>query len=98
MAVPISDGDLAKPENVKVTVAKNTFEFTWDVDKTGIGSPNDRTMILLYNKVQKGFEACYSGARRSELKDVISDAVSKLFIAENGKALKGLKIYINQAC
>jgi len=67
--VLVSDEDLIKPENVQVTVTRNAFQFTWDKDKTGIGSPNDRTMILLYNKVHKRFHACYSGARRGELKD-----------------------------
>jgi hypothetical protein len=67
--VLVSDGELSKPENVKVTVAKNALQFTWDEDKAPIGSPNDRTMILLYNKAEKRFHACYSGARRSELKD-----------------------------
>jgi len=67
--VLVSDGELVKPENVQVTMAKNAFHFAWEEDKTGTGSPNDRTMILLYNKAHKRFHACYSGARRSELKD-----------------------------
>jgi hypothetical protein len=69
--VLVSDGDLIKPENVKVTVAENTFHFSWDeAQSITTGSPDDRTMILLYDKVEKRFQACYSGARRSELKDV----------------------------
>jgi hypothetical protein len=77
--VLVSDGDLIKPENVKVTVAENTFHFSWDEDKSiTTGSPDDRTMILLYNKAEKGFEACYSGARRSELKDVFSPRPTRL--------------------
>jgi hypothetical protein len=69
--VLVSDGDLVKPENVKVTVADHIFHFSWDeAQSITTGSPNDRTMILLYNKAEKGFLACYSGARRSELKDV----------------------------
>lgn len=67
--VLVADGDLVKPENVKVTLSKNAFNFEWDKDLTDIGCPNDRIMILLYNKEGKRFRACYSGARRSELKD-----------------------------
>jgi len=58
-----------QPENVKVTRSKNALNFEWDKDQTGIGSPNDSIMILLYNKEGRRFLACYSGAGRSELKD-----------------------------
>ncbi|MGY0034972.1 DUF6266 family protein [Pedobacter sp. NJ-S-72] len=69
--VLVSDGDLTIPENVKVTVADHAFHFSWDeAQSITIDSPNDRTMILLYNKADRRFQACYSGARRSELKDV----------------------------
>ncbi|MBB5620573.1 hypothetical protein HDE69_001622 [Pedobacter cryoconitis] len=67
----VAHGDLIKPENVVVKVSKNTFNFTWDEDKTGQASPNDRTMILLYNKEYQHFFANYSGARRDELKDTL---------------------------
>ena len=65
----VADGGLVKPENVKVTLSENTFNFTWDKDQTSTGSPNDRAIILLYNKDYKHFHANYSGARRDELKD-----------------------------
>lgn len=65
----MADAGLVKPENIKVTITKNALNFEWDKDQTGIGSPNDRTMILLCNKADRRFHACYSGARRSELKD-----------------------------
>ncbi|RAJ25036.1 DUF6266 family protein [Pedobacter cryoconitis] len=67
----VADGELVKPENVVVKVANNTFNFTWDEDKTGLASPNDRTMILLYNQEYQHFFANYSGARRDELKDTL---------------------------
>ena len=67
----VADGELVKPENVVVKVANNTFSFTWDADKTGLASPKDRTMILLYNKEYQHFFANYSGARRDELKDTL---------------------------
>jgi len=67
--VLVADGELVKPENVVVTLAENAFNFTWDKDQTGLGSPNDRAIILLYNKDYKHFHANYSGARREELKD-----------------------------
>ena len=67
--VLVADGDLVKPENVKITLSKNALNFEWDKDQTGVASPNDRIMILLYNKEGRRFHACYSGARRSELKD-----------------------------
>jgi len=31
-------GELIKPENVQVKMAKNAFHFSWDQDKTNIGS------------------------------------------------------------
>ncbi|MBB6498380.1 DUF6266 family protein [Pedobacter cryoconitis] len=71
-AILVSDGELTKPENVKVTITSKTFHFTWDENKNIIGSQNDRAIILLYDSVQPHFHASYSGARRSELKDSIS--------------------------
>ena len=68
----VADGELVKPENVLVNLSENTFNFTWDEDKTGIGSPNDRAIILLYSKTYKRVHANYSGARRDELKDTFS--------------------------
>lgn len=70
--VLVADGALVKPENVQVTMTKNAFKFNWEQDKTGLGSPDDRTMILLYSDSDKRFRACYSGARRSELNDSFS--------------------------
>ncbi|QNK64455.1 hypothetical protein H7F33_08250 [Pedobacter sp. PAMC26386] len=67
--VLVADGELIKPENVSVTASENAFNFTWEQDETGIGSPSDRTIILLYNKTYNRFHANYSGARRDELKD-----------------------------
>ncbi|MBB5621784.1 hypothetical protein HDE69_002847 [Pedobacter cryoconitis] len=54
---------------MRVTLYKNALNFEWGKDMTGIGPPNDRILILLYNKEGRLFLACYSGARRSELKD-----------------------------
>ena len=67
--VLVADGTLVKPENVTIKVEGNTVHFTWDEDKTGLGSPKDRAMILLYNKTFGRVDANYSGARRDELKD-----------------------------
>ncbi|QNK64216.1 hypothetical protein H7F33_06940 [Pedobacter sp. PAMC26386] len=67
--VLVADGELIKPENVMVTVSENAFNFTWEQDNTVIGSPNDRAIILLYDKTYHRFHANYSGARRAELKD-----------------------------
>ncbi|MBB5635093.1 hypothetical protein HDF26_002180 [Pedobacter cryoconitis] len=65
----VAEGELIKPENVKVTVAENSFIFTWDKDKTNTASPTDRAIILLYSKTHGWVYANYSGARRDELKD-----------------------------
>jgi hypothetical protein len=65
----VADGELVKPENVTITVAENSVHFTWDKDQTGLGSPKDRAIILLYNKTFRRVDANYSGARRDELKD-----------------------------
>ena len=65
----VADGELVKPENVVVTLSEDTFNFVWDEDQTGIGSPNDRAIILLYDKTFGNVHANYSGARRDELKD-----------------------------
>ncbi|KIO77750.1 hypothetical protein TH53_07410 [Pedobacter lusitanus] len=67
----VADGPRIKPENVKVTVTKNSFNFTWDKDKTAEGNPNDRAMILLYSKTYGRLLINYSGARRDELKDAV---------------------------
>ncbi|QNK64042.1 hypothetical protein H7F33_06000 [Pedobacter sp. PAMC26386] len=84
----VSDGELTKPENVKVTISKNAYHFTWEKREAEVGSPDDRTIILLYSKVYSRFHACYSGARRSELKDTftlpsphIKDKTYEVFIA-----------------
>jgi len=65
----VADGELVKPENVVVRVSEDTFNFEWDEDKTGIGSPTDRAIILLYDKTFRVVHANYSGARRDQLKD-----------------------------
>ena len=65
----VADGELVKPENVVVRVSEDTFNFEWDKDQTGIGSPTDRAIILLYDKTFRVVHANYSGARRDELKD-----------------------------
>ena len=67
-AVLVADGALLKPENVKVIVSENAFNFTWDEDITATGNPNDRAIILLYNKNFGRVHANYSGAQRDELK------------------------------
>jgi hypothetical protein len=84
----VADGELVKPENVVVKLAENTFNFTWDEDQTGIGSPNDRAIILLYDKTFGNVHANYSGARRDELKDTFrlnplysKDRTYEVFIA-----------------
>jgi len=86
--VLVADGGLVKPENVAVTVTENAFNFTWDEDKTGIGSPNDRAIILLYDKIFGVVHVNYSGARRDELKDTFrldprysKDRTYEVFIA-----------------
>ncbi|MET4141085.1 DUF6266 family protein [Pedobacter sp. UYP1] len=63
----VADGELFKPENVKVAVTENAFNFTWDEDITATGNPTDRAIILLYNKKFGHVHANYSGARRDEL-------------------------------
>jgi hypothetical protein len=65
----VADGELVKPENVAITVSENAVHFTWDEDKSGMGSPKDRTIILLYHKDFGRVNANYSGACRGELKD-----------------------------
>jgi len=86
--VLVADGELVKPENVAVTVTENTFNFIWDEDKTGLGSPNDRAIILLYDKTFGVVHANYSGGRRDELKDTFrldprysKDRTYEVFIA-----------------
>ena len=56
--VLVADGDLVKPENVKITLSKNALNFEWDKDQTGVASPNYRIMILLYNKEGRRFHSC----------------------------------------
>ena len=58
-----------------VKVASNTFGFTWEEDKTGLASPKDRTMILLYNKEYQHFFANYSGARREFVLNTIPSGI-----------------------
>ncbi|MBB5638435.1 hypothetical protein HDE68_004364 [Pedobacter cryoconitis] len=70
--VLVAEGNLVKPENVKVTCSANTFDFTWDKDHTGTGAPTDRAIILLYSKTHSWVYANYSGARRDELKDTFA--------------------------
>ncbi|QNK62353.1 hypothetical protein H7F33_17685 [Pedobacter sp. PAMC26386] len=84
----VASGELIKPENVTVTLSENAFNFAWEQDTTGIGSPNDRAIILLYNTKYRRFHANYSGARRAELKDTfyldpfyIKNNTYKIFMA-----------------
>ncbi|MBB5619895.1 hypothetical protein HDE69_000933 [Pedobacter cryoconitis] len=84
----VADGALLKPENVKVNVSENAFNFTWDQDITATGNPNDRTIILLYNKKFGRVHANYSGAQRDELSHnfpmkpgYIKDNTYEVFIA-----------------
>jgi len=86
--VLVANGELLKPENVAVTVTEKAFNFTWNQDITGTGNPNDRTIILLYNKNFGRVHANYSGAQRDELQQTfpmkpghIKDNTYEVFIA-----------------
>jgi hypothetical protein len=87
-AVLVADGELLKPEKVKVVVTENAFNFSGNEDIAATGNPNDRVIILLYNKNSGRVYANYSGAQRDELSHAfpmkpgyIKNNTYKVFIA-----------------
>ncbi|MBB6501051.1 DUF6266 family protein [Pedobacter cryoconitis] len=65
----VADGDLARPENVQVTMTADSFQFNWE---RTTGSEDDRSMILVYCHDNNESHFSFSGARRAELKDVFT--------------------------